>query len=592
LYAEQEFRDTEGAQVLVATEAAGEGINLQFCWIMINYDIPWNPMRLEQRMGRIHRYGQEHDCIIFNFVAANTREGQVLEKLLERLKEIRRELGTDKVFDVVGDVFPANQIERLMRDLYARRTTLQNVLDRVVKDVDPERFKQITESALEGLAKKELNLSAIIGKKELAKERRLVPEVVQQFFLQSAPAVGLTLIQGKNGIFRVGKLPRNLLQVGERLEQRYGPIAREYKWIAFDRKALSDEPTIEWATPGHPLFEAVREELLTRVRADLQNGCIFYDLHRTHPSLLDVFEASVLDGRGRTLHRRLFVVETSADGNSEIRQPTIFLDLNPAPKGTNPPVGAILPTKDKIESFLYETALISFLKEIQEERTKEIETIKRHVTLSLNELINARQLQLAALIDRQQKRGEELSGLISQAETRLDELNDRLEKRMSELSREQHLTIGDITHIGRAWVLPHPERAGFAGMIPDKEIERIAMEKAISYEKERGWEPEDVSEEDRGFDVLSRDPKSGAARFIEVKGRAAIGEIALTKNEHDTAERLRQDYWLYVVFDCATTPRLIPVKDPSRLDWEPVVKIDHFTLSPDKIPKDGGDRNT
>src|SRR5207249_1104832 len=230
------------------------------------YDIPWNPMRLEQRMGRIHRYGQEHDCIIFNFVAANTREGQVLEKLLERLEEIRRELGTDKVFDVVGDVFPATQLERMMRDLYARRTKLQNVLDRVVKDVDPEEFRKITESALEGLAMKELNLVGIIGKKELAKERRLVPEVVQQFFLQSAPIVNIMSIQEKGGVFRIGKLPRNLLQVGERLESKYGPLAREYKWVAFDKKFLSDDPTIEWVTPGHPLFEAVRDELTTDVQ--------------------------------------------------------------------------------------------------------------------------------------------------------------------------------------------------------------------------------------------------------------------------------------------------------------------------------------
>src|SRR4029079_16285011 len=113
--AEREFR--EEAQVLVATEAAGEGINLQFCWFMVNYDIPWNPMRLEQRMGRIHRYGQEHDCLIFNFVAHNTREGGVLNKLLERLREIRRELQTDQVSDVVGEIFPANLLERLFRDL-------------------------------------------------------------------------------------------------------------------------------------------------------------------------------------------------------------------------------------------------------------------------------------------------------------------------------------------------------------------------------------------------------------------------------------------------------------------------------------------
>ena len=117
IYAEREFK--ESAQVLVATEAAGEGINLQFCWLMINFDIPWNPVRLEQRVGRIHRYGQEKDCLVFNFVARNTREGRILAKLLERLAEIRRELGTDQVFDVVGEVMPANLLEKLFRDMYA-----------------------------------------------------------------------------------------------------------------------------------------------------------------------------------------------------------------------------------------------------------------------------------------------------------------------------------------------------------------------------------------------------------------------------------------------------------------------------------------
>src|SRR5205085_10400916 len=179
IQAEREFK--ESAQVLVATEAAGEGINLQFCWLMINYDIPWNPVRLEQRVGRIHRYGQEHDCLVINFVAQNTREGRVLQKLLDRLREIRKELGTDQVFDVVGEVFPGNLLERLFRDLYTRRTNVPDIEARIVRDVNPERFRAITESTLEGLAKKELNLSAIVGKSVEARERRLVPERIEDF---------------------------------------------------------------------------------------------------------------------------------------------------------------------------------------------------------------------------------------------------------------------------------------------------------------------------------------------------------------------------------------------------------------------------
>ena len=144
IYAEREFR--EDCQLLVATEAAGEGINLQFCWFMINYDIPWNPMRLEQRMGRIHRYGQEKDCLIFNFVSTNTREGSVLQKLFERMKKIEDDLDpqrTGKVFNVLGDVFPSNMLERMLRDMYAHNLTEDVIKNRIIEEVDTNRFKKI-----------------------------------------------------------------------------------------------------------------------------------------------------------------------------------------------------------------------------------------------------------------------------------------------------------------------------------------------------------------------------------------------------------------------------------------------------------------
>lgn len=584
LYAEREFR--EESQVLVATEAAGEGINLQFCWLMINYDIPWNPVRLEQRMGRIHRYGQEHDCLIFNFVARNTREGRVLDKLLERLREIRNALGTDQVFDVVGDIFPANMLERLIRDLYARKTTLQNVLDRVVKEVDIERFKRICRSTLEGLAKKELNLSAIVGKSAEAKERRLVPEIVQKFFLESAPYAGIRPTKGKNETYRIGRIPRTLFPIAERLEGRFGPLAKEYKYVVFDKKALRDDPTLEWVTPGHPLFEVVREYVWDKVQEDLHRGAVFYDLHRKEPYCLDVFAASIKDGRGQTLHRKMFVVETDMNGELTIRQPTLFLDLTSAPRGTKVPEIDKLPDRSQLELCLVEKALTPFLNEITSQRLKELETISRHIRISLNELINKQNLILANLVERK-LRGEELSGLISQAESRLDELNNRLERRCAEIEKERQITIGDITHIGCAWVLPHPERGKFSRMIRDDEIEKIAMDKALLYEQSRGWEPFDVSLEDRGFDILSRNPVSGDVRFIEVKGRATIGEIALTKNEYETALRLKRDYWLYVVFNCASTPELHLIQDPARLGWEPIVKIDHYHVGADIILQQG-----
>jgi len=205
------------------------------------YDIPWNPVRLEQRVGRIHRYGQEKDCLIINFVAQNTREGRVLKKLLERLKEIREDLGTDQVFDVVGEVFPANRLEQLLRQMYARQTDEHRIQEQIVRDCSPERFRSITESTLEGLAKRELNLSAIVGRSAEAKERRLVPEVIEQFFVESAPETGLRpKPAGKEShCYRVGKLPRQLVEIGNQQENRFGRIGRDYGNIVFDKRILA-----------------------------------------------------------------------------------------------------------------------------------------------------------------------------------------------------------------------------------------------------------------------------------------------------------------------------------------------------------------
>jgi superfamily II DNA or RNA helicase len=592
IYAEREFK--ESAQVLVATEAAGEGINLQFCWLMINFDIPWNPVRLEQRVGRIHRYGQEHDCLVINFVAQNTREGRVLQKLLDRLREIRRELGTDQVFDVVGEIFPSNLLEKLFRDMYARVTDEHKIQDRIVRDVSPARFRAITEGALEGLAKKELNLSAIVGKSAEAKERRLVPEVIEQFFVGAAPESG---VQPKptapnSHVYGIGKVPRNLIPVGDRQESRFGRLGRDYGKIIFDKALLPTDPTLEWVTPGHPLFEAVRTDVLERVTDHLRRGAIFFDLHRQKPAVLDVFGASIKDGRGNTLHRRLFVVE-SAETAMALHEPTILLDVSPAPAKTSPAESLSLPDRHVVEQFLYERALKPWAERASEDRLHEVDRVIRHVEISLNALIDRQQVQLGDFLNRQVagQTVQGLDGLIAQAEQHLDELNNRRETRQRELELERHCAIADITHLGRAQVLPHPERTSpqIAPMVRDDDIERIAIAEAIRYEESRGWFVESVESENRGFDLLSRqphreDPKSFIeVRFIEVKGRAGVGAIALSENEYRTAQRLKGDYWLYAVFNCAATAELHAVQDPARLGWKPVVTVEHYRVDANEI---------
>ncbi|GAB6265831.1 MAG: helicase-related protein [Methanothrix sp.] len=589
----------EDCQVMAATEAAGEGINLQFCWFMINYDIPWNPMRLEQRMGRIHRYGQEKDCLILNFVSIKTREGRVLQKLFQRIEQIEKDLdpqNTGKVFNVLGDVLPANQLERMLRDMYANITSEDAIKSRIIEEVDIDRFRRITEHTLEGLAKKELNLSAILSKSEEAKERRLVPEVIEDFFLKAAPLAGIALKETKQTphIYRSsGKVPRSLWQIGEAHEGRYGKLGKEYKQIVFDKTLLARDSTAEWVTPDHPLFEAVRIYALQKVEEDLRKGAIFFDLYSKEPSRLDVYSAAVKDGRGNVIHRRIFVVQTDMAGTLAVRQPTIFLDLIPSTSEVKIPEGNGLPDRDQIEQSLFHIALVPFLEEINAQRTKEIETIERHMEISLNELIVRQNLILSELMEKRE-RGETaqpIAASIKSTDDRIDDLNERLERRRKELKQEHNLSISDIQHHGRAWVLPHPDRRspGMVQMVQDEGVERIAVQAVIAYEEARGWKVESVEQDSRGFDLISRrphpeDPQTAVeVRFIEVKGRAGVGEIALTSNEYRTAERLKNDFWLYVVFNCASKPEIHSIQDPSRLGWEPLVKIEHYHVDSEKI---------
>ncbi len=258
LYAEQQFRD--GAiQVLVATEAAGEGINLQVCNILFNYDIPWNPNRLEQRMGRIHRYGQRKDCLIFNFVATNTIEGRVLQRLLEKLQEIRDALDDDAVFNVVGEVLPAAHVERVLRDYYAGRLGDADLEDRLLKNVDEGQFRAICRNALEGLASKKLNLAMLVERRALAQERRVVPETIARFIREGAEYARLELkaVASLPHTFDPGRTPSVLRRYEREPDWRLPALAVKYPRSSTDRE-VAEKNALEWVTPGHPLFEAVR----------------------------------------------------------------------------------------------------------------------------------------------------------------------------------------------------------------------------------------------------------------------------------------------------------------------------------------------
>lgn len=247
LHAEQQFRDG-GIQILVATEAAGEGINLQCCHILFNYDIPWNPNRLEQRMGRIHRYGQQEDCLIFNFVATNTIEGKVLQRLLEKLQEIRDALDDDAVFNVVGEILPASHVERVLRDYYSGKLGDADLEDCLLRDVDEKEFRAICQNALEGLASKKLNLAMLVERRALAQERRVVPETIARFMREGAEYVRMEMKVDSTlpHTFVPGRTPTCLRRYERNADWNLPALSARYPRCSTDREVAEDRRDCFW----------------------------------------------------------------------------------------------------------------------------------------------------------------------------------------------------------------------------------------------------------------------------------------------------------------------------------------------------------
>ncbi|MGC8731617.1 MAG: helicase-related protein, partial [Halothiobacillaceae bacterium] len=584
LYAEQQFR--EGTiQVLVATEAAGEGINLQVCNILFNYDIPWNPNRLEQRMGRIHRYGQRKDCLIFNFVATNTIEGRVLQRLLEKLQEIRDALDDDAVFNVVGEVLPAAHVERVLRDYYAGRLGDADLEERLLRNVDEQEFRRICQNALEGLASKKLNLEMLIERRARAQERRVVPETIARFIRDAA---GFVPIDCKS----VPRLPHTFEPVTTPLVlRRYEsdrtwklpPLAAKYPRCSTDRET-AEMHNLEWVTPGHPLFEAIRRHTYDKALEVFGKGATFYSLQHDAPARIDFYRAQVVDGLGQVIHERLFALEISNDGTPSLCEPNVLGNFTPAASPETLPAVAALPESS---AWLHQYALVPFLEETRKDRLAEVERIADHVELSLTELLQRADDEIGRAQEAVERGEQGAEGRLAQAEARHAELLQRRERRRKELQQQRSLTLQDVERIASVLVLPHPDRETpeVQRLKPNPETEATAMRVVMEYERSQGRQVYDVHEKNLGYDITSLDLNSGELRLIEVKGLAGVtGTILLTPNERRVAEDRRDCYWLYVVTDCATEPKLQePIKDPARFPWHEVTKVAHYCLSVDAL---------
>jgi hypothetical protein len=298
--AEREF--FESAQIMVATEAAGEGINLQFCALMMNYDLPWSPVRLEQRMGRIHRYRQQKEVMIYNLVARNTREGAVLGTLLAKLERMREALGSDRVYDVIGEIVSEPKLDQLMRDWLSSRRSMTEILADPALELRPADLDAVrADMENKALGSRYIDMSKLEEDMQTSREERLMPEYIERFFVDAYRSIGgaITAAKGhETGVWTISHIPVGLRSAPEALERRFGKIGKTYPKLTFDKERIVGYSDIEFVGPGHPLFEMVVGRVLVDYGEALRSGAVFLDPDATEPWVMWLLRGAVEDGRG------------------------------------------------------------------------------------------------------------------------------------------------------------------------------------------------------------------------------------------------------------------------------------------------------
>jgi superfamily II DNA or RNA helicase len=562
IQAEAEFR--EKAQVMVATEAAGEGINLQFCHLCINYDIPWNPNRLEQRMGRVHRYGQRREVHIYNLVAVDTYEGRVLKALFDKLERMRDHLGSDRVFDVIGDMVPRGSLRELILEAISQSRSMEEILKDFEPETDPQTLERVREATLESLATRHMDLSRILGEQRRAKENKLVPEYVERFFQRAARALGISMERRNDGLWRITRIPFEVRNRPHSFRLRHGEVLAEYNRVSFDKGEAFNRGAV-FVSMGHPLMEAVIDRILELYSRDAASGAVLHDPDGGREGLLWFLQADIKDGSGRTAGRRLFAVFEELSGRKGLVNPAILWDLKGGAETAAPPDAwtAERPATDHADvvTFVISQALEPYRAELLEARRRDAEIKRKYGLRSLEELIGRSEEKLADYYTRQ-SRGEPMPEVtIQQEKGRKEDLIAKRERLLRSIEAETHLLPQEPEVLGVARVVPLPGREG--GERPDPQVELVGMRVAMEYEKSQGREPEDVSALNLGYDIRSVDGEGGH-RYIEVKARAGEGAVTLTPNEWLMAHRLGEEYWLYVVSRASKSePHIAVIKDPA-----------------------------
>lgn len=573
-----------GATYLVATEAAGEGINLQFCWLLINYDIPWNPARLEQRMGRIHRYGQKHDPVyIVNLVAEKTREGRVLKTLLVKLERIRKELRSDKVFDVIGRVFEGVSLKQYLEQAVTEEGAAaaeQKIEGRLTKEqvlAIAEREKRLFGDG--GDVRGQLQtLKASMRQEDL---RRLLPGYVRRFVEKAAPLAGIHLQGDPGGFFSFRAARPGALDLLWPALDAYSPEERDR--LTFYRP--EDSVPAIWLHPGELVFDQLRAYACERFRRDALRGAVFVDPAAHRPYLFHLATVSVLRkedpsvpalGGNELLDSRLIALCQEEGGSVEqcpVEQLLLLRGSRGVPlSATTLLIGA---KRSCEEAQVY--AADSVAQSLADAKRNTLVTTLPDRERFVRRGFDYQDAELAAMRAKRTEKARagdpRAKGELTQIKERQRSLAIQMDSILSTMRREPELIVpGEVKFLAHALVVPSSDPEDRRRY--DEEVEALAVKMAWAYEEGLGARVHDVSTPELavaagltahpGFDLLSR-RDHGEELAIEVKGRVGVGDVEVTENEWAKACNLRERYWLYVVYECGgPRPRLLRVQDPFK----------------------------
>jgi superfamily II DNA or RNA helicase/DNA-binding XRE family transcriptional regulator len=576
--------DQGGAQFLVATDAAGEGINLQFCWLMVNYDIPWNPARLEQRMGRIHRYGQRHDpVLIANLVAGKTREGRVLRTLLDKLEHIRRELRSDKVFDVIGRLFEGVPLSEYMAQALTEEGAekANRLLEGRLTPAQVEALRETEERLLASGGEVKEQLPAIQGELRLEQLRRLLPGYVRRFLESALPMADLAAEGDLDQVFSLRATAPGALDPFWPVLEGYPPEARTRFTL---HKPAPGEQAV-FLHPGEPFFERLREVIGAGHGREALRGAVFLDPTATRPYLLHLVRLMMVRRsdqahpsleREELLEQKLVALRQDERGEV-VKCPLEHWLLLKGGRGFTADGLRLVAVTKEFRQLARAFAIEQVARGSAERRRRDLAATVAERRSFVAQGFDHQAAELAAvrvkLAEKAAAGDPSAKGELTRVKARQAALAERKAEALAAVSREPELVVpGEVVFLAHALVLPSTDPEDRKRH--DEGVEAMAVRLALEYERERGAEVKDVSHPELarlaglgdwpGFDLHSVHP-TGAERAIEVKGRAGVGSVELSENEWAKAGVLRDQYWLYVVFECATAhPRLWRVQDPFR----------------------------